>query len=416
MTLFLIFAVAIVIVLLCFQYWPANTIDIPKYKHDVAAIEYVLDHPDVLISQLGFPAAGTWYENNKIGYDYIMPIDLYTRPGSPSRAYFIDIAGENGYMILDSDYNLYQYQTTGDYPHLTDSESIYFSPYDGIIYQYKDKTHLVNGSLQYVPDRRETLSAYTGQRTAGDGDIFQPNAYIADRYGSKYYVNYSASLPNFNYVTQGDTSIYYRGRGSRSEGNCTLNAIYNALNYISNTSSSGSLPTSTMTTRVDAKKDAFYGKYASDSSYVIDTPKTLPTLYASIREYAIRAHGYEVEALTQLEVEDVINNMLTTYESPLVARNYYSATYFDQVMVPISKGLPVLNNVTRSVTYGSHSMVVTGYQVYQATREIGDLHYQSYILMLQVADGWSNTPRYYDANFNKSLEIVTVFMDKRSAK
>ena len=416
MTLFLIFAVAIVIVLLCFQYWPAHTIDIPKYNHDVAAVEYVLDHPDVLISQLGFPAAGTWYKDNKVSYDNIIPIDVYTHPGSPSRAYFIDISGENGYLIVDSDSNLYQYQTTGDYLHLTDSESIYFSPYDGIIYRYKDKTHLVNGSLQYVPDRRETLSAYAGQRSAGDGDIFQPNAYVADRYGSNYFVNYSSSLSNFHYVTQGETSIYYRGRGSRSEGNCTLNAIYNALNYISTTSYAGSLPTSVMTVRVDARSDAFFGKYSSDPTYVIETPKYLPELYAKIREYAIRAHGYEVEALAQLEVEDVVTNMLKTYESPLVARNYYSATYYDQVLVPISKGLPVINNVTRSATYGSHSMVITGYQIYQASKEIGDLHYQSYILLLQVADGWSNTPRYYDANFNKSLEIVTVFMDKRSAK
>ena len=146
MTLFLIFAVAIVIVLLCFQYWPGQNVDIPKYRHDVAAVEYVLDHPDLLVSELGFPATGKWQDGNKTGYDYVMTIDLYTDPVHPTQAYFIDISGDNGYVIVDTDKNLYQYQTTGDYPHLTDADEIFFSPYDGIIYKYKGKTHLVSGS------------------------------------------------------------------------------------------------------------------------------------------------------------------------------------------------------------------------------------------------------------------------------
>ena len=412
MTLFLIFAVAIVIVLLCFQYWPGQNTDIPKYRHDVAAVEYVLDHPDLLISDLGFPSAGKWMEGNKTGYDYVMPIDLYANPGSVQQAYFIDIRGENGYVIVDTDQNLYQYQTTGDYPHLADADEIFFSPYDGIIYEYKGKTHLVNGSMQVVPSRRETMATYAGQKSYGDGDIFQPNAYITDRYGADYSVLYSSGLIDFTYVTQGDTSIYYRGYGSRSEGNCTLNAIYNALNYIGSTPSGGLIPSPYMTVQVDARNDAFYGKYASDRSYVIVTPKVLPELYAKIRDYAIKTHGYEVEALTQLEVEDVVNNMLQTYSCPLKAQNYYNASYYEQVLVPLSGHLPVLNNVTTSLTYGSHSMVVTGYQVYQSTREVGKLKLQNFILMLQVADGWSNSARYYDANQNKKLEIVTVFTPK----
>ena len=416
MTLFLIFAVAIVIVLLCFQYWPGQSVDLPKYNHDVAAVEYVLDNPDLLISQLGFSSVGNWHTADKVSYDYILPIDLYTYPGFTSRAYFIDFSGENGYAIVDSEKNLYQYQTTGDYPHLPDSESIYYSPYDGIIYKYKGKSHLVSGSSQAVPDRRETLGLFAGQKSLGDGDIFQPNSYVADRYGSNFITYYASSLSNFTYVTQGETSIYYRGRGTRSEGNCTLNAIYNALNYISTTDSRGLLPSPYMTVAVDARKDAFYGKYASDRTYVIDTPKILPELYANIRSYAISAHQYEVEALTQLEVEDVANHMLSVYECPLTAQNYYNGSYYEQVILPVTKGYPVLNNVTGSITYSSHSMVVTGYQIYQATTEVGELHLQSYVLILQVADGWADSARYYDANQNKQLEIVTVFGPKASKK
>lgn len=409
MNLILILAVALVIVLMCYQYLPVNSPDVPKYQHDVATVEYVLDNPDLLINGLGFSSAGKWHEGNKVDYDYILPIDLYVDPVNPKQAYFIDILGENGYLIVDSENNLYQYQVDGDYPQLTDAEDVCFSPYDGLMYTYKKKKHMVTGSMQVVPEQRERLTAYTGQKTAGDGDIYQPQSYVTDRYGSEYSVVNAKSLPNFLYVSQADTSIYYRGRGSRSEGNCTLNAMYNALNYISTTAYAGYLPTSNNITTVNAKNDAFYSKYSSDRNYVIVTPKVLPQLYAEIRAYAIEAHGYEVEALTQLEVEDVVSQMLIRYGSPLTAKNYYSASYYEQVLVPISRGLPVLNNVTKSSTYGSHSMVVTGYQVYANTRELGDLRLQDYLLLLQVADGWSTDPRYYDTNLNKALEIVTVF-------
>ena len=412
MTLFLIFAVAILIVLMCYQYLPVNDPDLPKYRRDVASVEYVLNNPDLLISKLGFSSAGNWREKDTVKYDCVIPIDLYTYPNNVIQGYFIDISGENGYLIVDADNNLYQYQVTGDYQQLRDAEDIIFSPYDGLMYTYKKKVHLVTGSAQAIPDLKERYTAYIGQKSAGDGDIIQPQSYISARYGPEYSIFYSGSLANFNYVSQGDTTIYYRGRGSRSEGNCTLTAIYNALNYISTTSARGSLPVSYETALIDAKKDAFYSKYASNPTYVIDTPKVLPALYADIRAYAIEAHSYEVEALTQLQVEDVINHMLTAYGSPVEAKNNYSASYSRQVLDTISQGLPVLNNVTLSTTYGSHSMVVTGYQIYQSSRDIEELHELKFILLLQVADGWANSARYYDANQNMKLEVVTVFSNK----
>ena len=412
MNLILIIAVAVLIVLMCYQYLPVNNTDMPKYQHDVATVEYVLDNPNILIDDLGFASYGKWNENNKVNYDYILPIELYADPTDPKQAYFIDIVGENGYLIVDSENNLYQFQVSGDYPQLLDAENVFYSPYDGLIYTYKGKQHMVTGSLQIILPKRERLTAFVGQRTPGDGDIYQPQSYVADRYGTGYSVAYAYSLRNFDYATQGDTSIYFRGRGSRSEGNCTLTAMYNALNYISSTHMGGTLPTSRNITQVDAKKDAFYAKYSSDRTYVIDTPKVLPELYANIRAYAISAHGYEVEALTQLEVEDVMNHMLTEYGSSLKAKNYYDASYYHQVLEPVSHDLPVLNNVTTSSTYGSHSMVVTGYQIYTSSIDIGDLHMLNYLLMLQVADGWFSDARYYDANLNKDLEIVTVLEAK----
>ena len=412
MNLILILAVAVLIVLMCYQYLPVNSPDTLKYHHDVVTVEYVLDNPDILIENLGFSSYGTWNEGNKVNYDYILPIELYADPTDPKQAYFIDIVGENGYLIVDAENNLYQYQVSGDYPQLLDAENVFFSPYDGLVYKYKGKQHMVTGSMQIILPQRERLSAYVGQRSPGDGDIYQPQSYVADRYGAGYEVVYAYSLRNFTYATQGDTSIYFRGSGSRSEGNCTLTAMYNALNYVSFTNLGGSMPTSRNITQVDAKKDAFYAKYSSDRTYVIVTPKVLPELYANIRAYAISAHGYEVEALTQLEVEDVMNHMLTEYGSTLKAKNYYSASYYQQVLQPVSHDLPVLNNVTKSSTYGSHSMVVTGYQVYASCTDIGDLHLLNYLLMLQVADGWSSDARYYDANLNKDLEIVTVLETK----
>jgi len=412
MTLFLIVFLAILIVILCFQYIPGNGPELPKYNHDVSAVEYVLDNPDLLISELGFSDNTTWHKQNKVEYDYILPIDLYTYPSGTERAYFIDINGENGYLIVDADNNLYQYQTIGDYPQLTDAETICFSPYDGILYTYKGKNYLVSNSLQSVPDRWENARTYSGQKTFGEGDIFQPNSYVQDRYGMEYEIAYSQTLRNFTFVTQAETTVYYRNRGGRSEGNCTLNALYQALNYIGTTEYGGTLPSNFSFTKVDARNDPFYAKYASDPTCLIDTPKTLPELYANIRSYAISAHNYEVEALSQVEFLDVARKMIQQYNCPVNVENYNNPTYVKQVIEPISNGFPVMNNVTGSITYGSHSMVVTGYQIYRNTTNIGQLHRRDYILMLQIADGWSASPRYYDANFSKKLEIVTVFSKK----
>lgn len=148
--------------------------------------------------------------------------------GDNKFASYLDFDGDNGYMVVSDDYELYEFNTTGDLKYLKDIDFAYYSPSVGFKYLDEQTYDLVcyedkNESGKMI----KSAKVYAGQKEEGDGYIYDINAYVKDRYPN-YTYDSGYSVEGHQYVYQGDTSIYLKN--GYTEGNCTLNAAYSLLN------------------------------------------------------------------------------------------------------------------------------------------------------------------------------------------
>jgi hypothetical protein len=262
-------------------------------------------------------------------------------------------------------------------------------------------------------DKTLLSKPYPGQSDSGDGTIFDSAAYVKARYGSGYSLVKEKHLWGYEYTAQYDYSIYYKLKKNKknqtlkySEGNCTLTSIYSMLNYLRSTRRFPRLPSSSNTIRFDAKKkDRFYKTYAKKSNYKIDTPKKLPTLYADVRNYAVKESGYKTGGTNPFKIDNIIKSVLKKYKhKPNKVSHIKAWTYARQVVNEIDDGYPTIFNSLGSTTYVAHSMVVTGYVQYRkkVTNSLGLWHYK-YVNLARVNDNWTAAPRYFDFTSFKGL-------------
>lgn len=315
---------------------------------------------------------------------------------------YLDFNGNNGYMVVVDD-GVVAFETKGDLAYLKGLDKCYYSLSDKFVYYdarsnivpYEPRPVLTSEELEKIVLEKK----YLGQEQAGDGTITNPDLYVKDKYGSEYSASKSNSLFRFEYMDQYDLSIYHEIKNGvpYSEGNCVLSSIYALMNYLQSSGKYPKLPASTQKTSYDATKDAFYKTYASKSNYSIETPKTLPKLYLSIRNYAVKNYGYKVGSVFIFNIEDIIKGVAKEYGYKLIKTNHIVCwTYENQVIKEINSGYPTLWNCTNSSTYKNHTLVVTGYKQYRKVRKFLGVKFYSYVNLMQVNDNWSNSARYFD--------------------
>ncbi|MBM6724550.1 C39 family peptidase [Pseudoflavonifractor phocaeensis] len=376
---------------------------------------YIYENTDTLatIYETAFPESEKTFSATSV--EFQIPVYVVTLD---KEGVYLDFNGDNGYMILVDGNDVIAWETTGDLGYLKGLNSTYYSIFDGFGYY---------AGTQFLPYCREYLTEeelqsinfssnepYEGQNSAGDGDIVTPSTYVSDRYGPGYKVENgdSKSLPkSFSYFRQWDLSIYYEIKnGSKySEGNCSLSSIFALMNYLKTSGKYTSLPSASSKTSYDATKDSFYTKYKNKSNYSIETPKQLPNLYLAIRQYAIDNYGYEVSNTNPFNITTIIKDIGSKYGETISANHVLVWSYESQVVNQIDAGYPVIINVANSSTYGSHSMVVTGYSLYTKTNTVAGLNIKDYVKLIKVNDNWSAGARYFDfTNYVALGSFVTV--------
>ena len=316
---------------------------------------------------------------------------------------YLDFNDSNGYMIVIDDYGVVAFENKGDLEYLKGADKCYYSITDKFVY-FNDDGSIVPYEPQPVLTEEEwnemlLEKKYAGQELAGDGAITDTNQYVKDKYGSNYKVYQSKSLYGFRYMRQYRLSMYYEWKnGSKySEGNCTLSSIYALMNYLQSSGKYPKLPAYNQETSYNAKNDAFYKTYANKSNFDIETPKSLPNLYLSIRNYAVKNHGYKVSGTNPFNIGSIIKGVAKEYGYNSIKTSHILIWSFDgQVVSEIDAGYPTIWNCANSSTYGSHSLVVTGYKQYRKTTTILGINFYSYVSLMQVNDNWTTYARYFD--------------------
>ena len=181
------------------------------------------------------------------------------------------------------------------------------------------------------------------------------------------------------------------------------------MNYLKSSGKYTTLPAANSKTNYDATQDPFYSKYSGTSNYKINTPKSLPNLYIAIRQYAIDNYGYETGETNPFNIATMIEKVGQKYNASIDASHIVVWSYETQVVDEINAGYPVIINVANSATYGSHSMVVTGYRLYTKTTTVAGVNFNSYVKLIKVNDNWNSNARYFDfTNYNAFGSFVTV--------
>lgn len=357
------------------------------------------------LSELGKEYNNTLEEGelsfNATSCEFSIPVHITT---TNQDAVYLDFDGNNGYMIVADEYNVIACETTGDLEYLKGLENTYYSLFDGFVYYEDGKTVAFNRPTytqeeidEFLKTELKGSDSYDGQSTKGDdGEIYDPDKYVADRYDSDYKVDEENLLKDFDYILQYNLSSYYNYVDGRkfSEGNCSLVSAYVVLNYLRKIGKYPTLPNDNVW--VDATRDSFYSKYNKDADYDVHEKKLLPRLYKEIRDYCIKEFGYEFDGTNPFNITDIIEDNARKFGARVTADHHIIYSFEDEVVDQIDKGYPSLWNMAMSSTYGDHTTVVTGYKVYKKVKKILGIKFNSYVKLLALHDNWNSSVRYFD--------------------
>lgn len=352
---------------------------------------------------------------------------------------YLDFSENNGYTVVDYEFNMYVFEPIGDLP-LRDKTEYYYSLVDGFV--EIDSNNLY--SKLFLDDEIELevvafQTAYTWQEEAGDGRITSSkiNAYVTSRYGDAYdYELENETLADdITAYSQMDLSYYVKCKvvtvspmeqKNFSEGNCSLTAIYNTMaNWSANSKIKNIDCSVTMDVYENIKSDILYSAYSPSTHryfnyddedyynyvyyyYVSNSDaRAIPVLYDNVRTYALYYHGYsENSGITNDGIVDTIETVsLNSYG---VSIDVNSTSEISNAIASIDAGKAVIASMWDSTTYGDHAVSVVGYQMY--SYEVTSFFFFTktyYVYFLQLYDGWGTTTYYFDPNCSD----VTILYD-----
>lgn len=307
---------------------------------------------------------------------------------SEEKYIYLDFNDDNGYAIVGNDYNFLDFSTTGDLSYTKTVDVLYWSSYDGFVYNENGEYLRYDTSYLTEDDLNEYTFKYDGKaasKYAGGSDVINNiPEYLKSRYGGAWYYDSkgSKSLINYTDVYQNDYAIY-----DNSEGNCTLSAYFGIFQYLRDNKNFKNLPTGNVI--VDTSGDSF-----SDGHTVTNT--SVPEIYAKIRENAMN-YDYTVESnwWTSTTMARWGNESLASmgYKSDwnkAYIYMYLTWTFNNQVVKNINAGYPVMWNQARE-NYKNHSMVVKGYKTYKKDHKIWFIRWSESKHFMEMNDNWRST-------------------------
>jgi hypothetical protein len=349
-----------------------------------------LEHVSVYVNEMGYD----WdYKNYKV-YPISIVIIEDTVDG-----YLIDFMGENGYVVVGENLNIYDMNFEKDI----------FNDYElssGITYEVGVGFSSLNSINDEMNFEYET---YTEAEPFGTPTSRVTNVedYINLYYGYGYTLIDSGSAPEITPAAdQFWGSVYKKVIGSShtSEGNCGLISAYNLLWYYRYKLSYYSLPYGYAGRLYDPSSeepDLYYEKHNDGNTYIIydtedgESQKTFTYLYIEARQQAISIND-SPEGLTIWQSRDIMNNIMSDngYDTTFSVLEFGS---YNSIMNYIDSDKPVLISLLWDPVYNSHTMMVNGYLTYHKQVQFLFFTYNYYIKFYEVYDGYGTGDiAYYD--------------------
>ena len=376
-------------------------------------ISYLLSAEDDLLSDLGFHLTADPELTPAIGYDaiYTLPVK---QPGHPDTdAYLVDLAGDNGYVIVDDDFNLYAVRTDGPVPALSEYSDLCYAMTDGLIYTDGDTRMNADRAITLHPTPKDR--SYASRLYDDEGGILDTADYIGSRYPEGYTLERKNVVEYEHLYLQKTFSVFYTksGRSESGEGNCTLSAVYTCLDILGHTilQDTALRPALDETVTIDVVTDPNYPKYADDPSYIFKPHIDLPLVYSKIREHVIRDYNY-MEGVMPWVNETLFNQILDEYDCGMKAVNHYAWTYQEDIVPAIDAGLPVQFSIANTGDYGNHSISILGYEYWSLTRPVQKLNRVESLFFLTVADNWNTEAVGLDTNIQTVVGNIITFERK----
>ena len=349
----------------------------------LSEVEFITDNVDQFVYEYNQEFDSNW-EASSVEY-----VTNVLEQNSGETYSYIDFDGENGYIVLDENYELLKVETTGDLEKVRESDEVFWNDFDGLVYLDDDENY-VRCDADFITEEEllEYEFNYNGKVSGyddGSDVIINIPEYLESRYGGKdWYLDTdnSKSLTNYEDVYQEDYALY------SNEGNCTLSAFYGIFRYLRDNKSFSSLPYNDV--YINPKNDSFYDKYRSKGGTYV------PEIYAKIREAAMR-YNYTTKsyAWTSTCMAKWANEALDEmgYHSPWSSsyvKMYLLWSFKSQVVDNINSEYPALWNQARG-NYALHSMIVKGYKTYKINRHFWLFNWTESKHFMEMNDNWTIT-------------------------
>lgn len=368
---------------------------------------------------------------------------------------YLDFDADNGYAVITTDKKIYGLETSGDLEYLRNGKEIYYSYIDGFMFvdnnkqlqKYESENNIeddvydgaqarqVNNtgtditisygdssiSINRAPTAND-MTVYPGQTEAGDGEITPSKIddYVSSRYPNftlDTRDNYNAS--RFEYAHQFATSYYVQEYDTvtYSEGNCSLNAMYNVMRDWGKRGLIKIPYSQTEDIRSSILNDRLYATYGKGTKTGKDSNGTykwvansdsrlsvMPTLYSNIRSYALNngytpVNGYnrsKVPATMEYVANFLYNNNLDVEHTTNVS-TVTNSIWLNRVCYLSING---------SSTYGNHGVAVVGYHKYSKETKINNSYsIMEYKYFYEIADGWNYSSRIFDPNTSAKPQL-----------
>lgn len=331
-------------------------------------------------------------------------------------AYYVDFIGDNGYMVVDEDWEISNLETLGYHDGIGDFAGDIFFNNDGTI---SGKHDGIEVNFSYLSEQKEGNKPNNVSGDAGNSSfIHDIDAYIASVHPDFDYENIFYLIDSYYRSRQYHTSVLYRYSydsnmnylSPTSEGNCLLNATYsailnganhgwnsNAYSLGNQTFDSSSLASDRQLSTLTFNRSIHYSEngnqfdiainsydWGMKTDYYLDGSFTIPKLYWHIRERALD-FGYCCEGLLNSKVPDLIGHayIKSGYSNPGTT---YSLNV-DSVTSNVRNSIPGIVATTSSNTYGNHGMAIYGYKVYSVTQSFLWFTEKYYKYVFLVDDG-----------------------------
>lgn len=343
---------------------------------------------------------------------------------------YIDFDGEHGYLLTTFTYVLYVLETEGDLPYLRDVDFTYYSIVDGFVYH--NGTNYVRYDQITTYNNSEIVYGYNGQSSTGEGDIYNIDSYMADRYSSykleetvedirkTYEFGFNmTSLSTF--IERVSTDGGYTYPLIYPERNCALVAVFNVLSSWGETGYFSGMPA-----RTDYKEnfydtvtqDSLYAEYGTGhggvgiSSYWTLNSETYlrraPELYVTLRRYSKAGDNYTpVSGLTTAQARNAFIYGTSDYHHTIYPKQ---STSFADVMTSLQENRAVFMGVVNSTTFGeNHAVALLGYRKYSYKTGVWIFQQSHTAYFYMIDDGQMGSLTYFDPNCNSKLSYEFIY-------